>query len=142
MLGRIIAMDYGTKRVGLAVTDPHRLIATPLTTLSPTNIFPFLQDYIQHEYVTAFVVGLPNPLQPHPSSMQELATRFANKLQKIFQGQKVFQHDERYTSKLAQASLVAAGSKKKYRQDKAVLDQVSATLILQSFLASHRHDIP
>ncbi|MEO1301448.1 MAG: Holliday junction resolvase RuvX [Bacteroidota bacterium] len=141
-LGRIIAIDYGTKRVGLAVTDPHRLIATPLTTVPATNILSFLKDYIQREYVTTLVVGLPNPLQPHPSSMQKTAAKFADQLRKLFKEQKIFEHDERYTSKLALASLVSVGSKKKYRQDKAVIDKVSATLILQSFLASHSYNMP
>lgn len=140
MLGRIVGIDYGLKRVGLAVTDPLQIIATPLTTVRTAHVLAFLVRYVQQEGVVAFVVGLPKRLNHRPSSLAVAATKFVGVLQKAFPAQQVFQHDERYTSKLAWAGLVAGGFKRKDRRNKANLDKLSATIILESFLTSYRRN--
>ena len=133
-MGRIIAIDYGTKRVGIAVTDPLQRIATPLTTVSTTATMAFLQTYMAQEDVETIVVGMPRSLQNTASAMTAVVDKFIQRLQKAFPDKPILPYDERYTSKLAQASMIAAGFKKKDRRNKAHLDQVSATILLQSFL--------
>ena len=132
-----MAIDYGLKRVGMAVTDPLQLIATPLTTVSTAEALAFLQDYVAQETVETLVVGMPKPLNSTASPMTAVVTKFMRMLQKTFPSQRIIAYDERYTSKLAAASMVEAGFKKKDRRNKAHLDKLSATIILQSFLASH-----
>lgn len=140
MLGRIVGIDYGLQRVGLAVTDPLQIIATPLTTVRTADVWAFLECYVQQEGVAAFVVGLPKRLNHRPSSLAVAATKFVGILQKAFPAQEVLQHDERYTSKLALAGMVEGGFKRKDRRNRANLDKLSATLILQSFLTSYRRN--
>lgn len=136
-MSRIIAIDYGTKRVGIAVTDPLRLIATPLATISTTETLVFLKQYIAQEEVEILVVGMPKHLNNSDSTMTAIVTKFIRRLQKAFPSQQIIAHDERYTSKMAAASMIEGGFKKKDRRNKANLDKLSATIILQSFLASH-----
>lgn len=140
-MGRIVAIDYGTKRVGLAVTDPLQVIATPLTTIRTADTLAFLQRYVQREGAVAFVVGLPNYSNKVSSPLMAAVTRFMNVLQKTFPAQQVFQQDERYTSKLALAGMIEGGFRKKDRRNKANLDKLSATIILQSFLTSHKRSL-
>jgi putative Holliday junction resolvase len=137
-MARLLAIDYGLKRVGLAVTDPLQYIATPLVTVPTTDIFVYLQEYLQQEEVEAFVVGIPNSLNNQVSLVLAPIMRFIEQLKKLFPNKLVFQQDERYTSKLAIASMLAAGFKKKDRRNKANIDKLSATIILQSFLNSYQ----
>lgn len=138
-MARIVAIDYGLKRVGIAVTDPLQLIATPLTTVAATYVFNFLNTYLQQEPVDAFVVGFPGDIKDRKAPIILAIHEFMRLLGQTFPDQKIFQHDERYTTKLAAASLVAGGFKKKDRRNKENLDKLSATIILQSFLNSHKY---
>jgi len=133
-MGRILAIDYGMKRVGVAVTDPLKIIATPLTTISTTDAFAFLKTYMEQEEVDALVVGMPKHLNNTFSPMTAIVTKFIQALQKLFPGKRIIPHDERYTSKIALASMIEGGFKQKDRRNKANLDKLSATIILQSFL--------
>lgn len=136
---RIMAIDYGLKRVGIAVTDPLQLIATPLTTVATTTILDFLRTYLQKEPVEIFVVGFPADIKDTQAPIVVAIHQFVQLLTTTFPNQQVLQHDERYTSKLAVASLVAGGFKKKDRRKKENIDKLSATIILQSFLSSYKY---
>lgn len=138
---RILAIDYGLQRVGLAVTDPLQIIATPLETVACLDLLSFLMRYLAREAVEAFVVGWPRHLDGKQSEMTQEISRFGSLLEKTFPNQKVFYYDERFTSKLAMRGMVEGGFKRKDRRDKANLDQRSATILLQSFLA-RRQRIP
>lgn len=131
---RIMAFDYGTKRIGIAVTDPLQLIATALTTVHPKNIDEFLSEYLQKEPVSQFVVGMPLQMDGTPSQSAGHIVGFIRKLKRQYPQIPVEEMDERFTSKMATASILAAGAKQKQRRDKALVDTVSATLILQSYL--------
>ncbi len=133
-MGRILAIDYGEKRVGLAVTDPLQIIATPLQTVARDEAMDFIQEYCSTETVEAFVIGIPKNLENEETDATVPAERFAVGLQKRFPQMPVHQVDERFTSKIAQASMIAGGTSRKYRRDKGNLDKISATIILQSFL--------
>ena len=134
-MGRILAIDYGIKRVGIAVTDPLKIIATPLTTINTTDTLAFLQTYMKQEAVDVLVVGMPKHLNNTSSPMTTIVIKFIKTLQKTFPGKKIVSQDERYTSKIALTSMIEGGFKKKDRRNKANLDKLSATIILQSFLA-------
>ncbi len=136
-MGRIVAIDYGTKRTGIAVTDPLQRIATPLTTVPTATVITFLQTYVAQEVVETLVVGMPKSLRNTASAMTAAVQQFIQRLQKAFPDKAIVPHDERYTSVLAQASMLAAGFKKKDRRNKAHLDQLSATILLQSYLRQH-----
>jgi putative Holliday junction resolvase len=138
-MGRMVAIDYGLKRVGVAVTDPLQLIATPLTTVDTATILDFLRTYLQKEPVEAFVVGFPADIKDDQVPIVVAIHQFVKLLRTTFPDQQIFQHDERYTSKLAAASLVAGGFKKKDRRNKENIDKLSATIILQSFLNSYKY---
>lgn len=133
-MGRIMAIDYGTKRVGLAVTDPSQIIATGLTTVHSEDLMAYIQDYSQQEPIDAFVVGDPRNLDNTPADIAHLVKGFVKKLKKQFPDKEVHAIDERLTSKVAKQSMIDSGMKKKDRQNKATVDEISATLILQSFL--------
>ena len=135
-MGRILALDYGTKRTGLAVTDPLRIIATPLDTVTSTELLKFLKTYMQREQVDEFVIGMPRTLQNEDSEMAPLVRKFVEELRKTFPGKPIHQVDERFTSSLAKRAMVDGGMKKKDRQVKGNVDKISATLILQSYLNS------
>ncbi|ACE06637.1 hypothetical protein Aasi_1327 [Candidatus Amoebophilus asiaticus 5a2] len=137
-MGRIMAIDYGLKRVGLSVTDPLQIIASPLTTVAANDTLTFLQTYVKKENVEAFVVGYPTDIKDKNTPIIVAISQFIELLQRNFPDQQIFQHDERYTSKLAAASLVEGGFKKKDRRNKENLDKLSATIILQSFLSSYK----
>jgi putative Holliday junction resolvase len=140
-MGRIIAIDYGLKRVGLAVTDPLQYIATSLVTISTPEVLAFLQNYVKQESVEAFVIGMPTQLNNQVPLLAVPINKFVGQLHKTFPDLQVFQQDERYTSKLAVASMVEAGFKKKDRRNKANIDKISATIILQSFLNSYQRHL-
>ena len=135
-MGRVLALDYGTKRTGIAVTDPLRIIATPLKTVPSGELISFLQQYIQTEEVDEFVVGLPKNLKNEDSALAPRVRALIRQLEVNFQGKKVTPVDERFTSQIAERAMIEGGVKKKARQNKANVDRLSATLILQSFLQS------
>jgi len=135
-MGRILAIDYGQKRVGLAVTDELRIITTALTTVHSKDVIRFLKDYLQTEKVDCFVVGEPRQMNNTISDSAKFIEPFVKKLKKEFPDIPVERYDERFTSKIAAQTMVSAGLKKKDRQNKALIDKVSAVLILQSYLDS------
>ena len=135
-MGRILAIDYGRKRSGIAVTDPLQLIANGLTTVQTSQLIPFLKEYVSREQVERFLVGQPKQMNNEPSESMRYIEPFVNLLKKIFPSIPVEYVDERFTSVLAHRTMLEAGLKKKSRQDKALVDEISATIILQSYLES------
>lgn len=135
---RLLAIDYGAKRSGIAVTDPLQIIATALDTVRTHDLMDFLKKYIQSEQVEAFIVGMPKRLDNTDSENAARVTAFVKTLQKSIPEIPVHLHDERFTSSMALQSMIAAGSKKSDRRDKGNIDKVSATIILQSFMESKR----
>ncbi len=135
-MARILAIDYGLKRTGIAVTDELQIIASGLTTVVTTELIPFLKDYVAEETVELFLVGLPKQMNNEPSQSEELITPFLNKLKVIFPKIPIVRVDERFTSKIAFQTMIDGGLNKKQRKNKALVDQISATLILQSYLYS------
>jgi putative Holliday junction resolvase len=133
-MGRILAFDYGTKRVGIAATDSLRIIANGLTTVHSKDIFEFVNTYIKTEKVDLFVVGEPKRLNNTQTQNTKYVTIFVNQLKKQFPLIPVVMVDERFTSKMAFQTMIVAGLKKKDRKDKELVDQISATIILQSYL--------
>ncbi|NWJ51472.1 MAG: Holliday junction resolvase RuvX [Bacteroidetes bacterium] len=133
-MGRILAIDYGQKRVGIAVTDVLQIIATGLTTVHSKDVIAWLKDYVQKEEVECFVVGQPRRMNNTDSDSARFIEPFVRLLQKQFPLIPVSRIDERFTSKMASAAILEAGLKKKDRQNKALVDTVSATIILQSYL--------
>ncbi len=137
-MGRIIGIDYGTKRVGLAVTDPLQIIASPLETIRTHLIFPFLEQYCQTENTEAFVVGMPKNLDNTDTHATKPVEVFVKKLIKTFPAQSVHLQDERFTSKMALNAMIEGGTSKKFRREKGNIDKISATIILQSYLEKKR----
>jgi putative holliday junction resolvase len=135
-MGRIVAIDYGQKRVGLAVTDEQQIIATSLATVPAHDILLFLKDYLGKNEVECFVVGEPRQMDYTPSESAKYIDPFVIRLKKEFPGIPVERADERFTSSIALQTIRSAGLKKKDRRDKSLVDSVSATLILQSYLES------
>lgn len=133
-MGRIVAIDYGLKRVGIAVTDPLQIIATGLTTVDTPKIMAFLQKYVTDEPVEKFVVGDPRNLDDIATHATQPTEKFVAELAKLFPNIPIDREDERYTSKMASRVLIQSGVKKKKRRNKKLLDEISATLILQSYL--------
>lgn len=135
-MARILAIDYGQKRVGLAVTDEGQIIATPLTTVHSKDIINFLKEYLNREPVELFVVGEPRQMNNAPSESVKFTEPFVRLLAKTFPDVKIARIDERFTSKMAQRTILEAGARKKERQRKDLVDMVSAVIILQSYLES------
>lgn len=135
-MGRILAIDYGKKRTGIAVTDELQLIASGLATVETNYILDFLKEYLSHENVEVFVVGEPKQMDNTPSESEPLIQKFLNQLIKAFPNIPIERVDERFTSKMAFQTMIDSGLKKKKRQDKALIDEISATLILQNYLYS------
>ncbi len=133
-MGRILAIDYGQKRVGLAVTDEQRIIASPLTTVHSKDVIAFLRDYISRENVDLFVVGEPKQMNNQASESVKFIDPFIRLLMKQFPGIPVERIDERFTSLMAKRAILDSGARKKDRQNKALVDTVSAAIILQSYL--------
>jgi putative holliday junction resolvase len=133
-MGRIIGVDYGVKRIGLAVTDPLQMIASPLTTVSPAEFDSFISDYIKTNEVEAFVIGYPRQMNNSASESVIHINPFIKKLKKTYPDIPVHLADERFTSQMAMRSMIEGGVKKKDRQDKSLVDKISASIILQSFL--------
>ncbi|HEY0055171.1 MAG TPA: Holliday junction resolvase RuvX [Pedobacter sp.] len=131
---RIMAFDYGTKRIGVAVTDPFQIIATGLTTIHPKDIIEFLKKYLSTETVECFVVGEPKQMDGTPSQSAQHVKGFITTLRKNFPDIQIAMADERFTSKMASETVSQSGFKKSERKNKERLDTISATIILQSYL--------
>jgi len=133
-MGRILAIDYGQKRAGIAVTDPLQIIANGLTTVAATETLAFLENYCKTETVDAFVVGHARQMDSSDSESMIFIKPFVVGLQRKFPNIPVHMVDERFTSKMAFQTMIDGGLKKKQRQNKALVDTISATLILQSYM--------
>ena len=133
-MGRIMAVDYGRKRVGIAVTDPQQIIAQGLLTVSAHKIWDFFQGYMEKEEVDEFVIGYPRQMNNLPSEAIRWINPFVKKLNKIYPEKKITLYDERFTSVMAHQSMLAGGVKKEKRKDKALVDKISATIILQGYM--------
>ncbi|MBQ0030746.1 MAG: Holliday junction resolvase RuvX [Paludibacteraceae bacterium] len=138
-MARILAFDYGKKRIGVAVTDPLQMIANGLDTVSPQTVMNFIADYLAKEQVELFVVGLPKTMRNEASESMQYIEPFVQKLKAKYPNIPVEMFDERFTSVLAHQAIIEGGVKKKERREnKELVDMVSATIILQSFLESRR----
>lgn len=137
-MSRILSIDYGQKRTGLAVTDPMQLIANGLTTVPTAEVFDYVMQYVSHEQVERIVVGLPRQASGEYSENMKRITPFVNRLRKQLPDIPVEFVDERYTSVLAHRAMLDAGLKKKDRQNKALVDEISACIILQTYMESVR----
>lgn len=135
-LARILAIDFGKKRTGIAVTDELQIIASGLTTVATEDLLSFLKNYVSKEKVELFLVGLPKQMNNTESESEVLIAPFLEKLAKQIPLIPVQRIDERFTSKMAFQSMIAGGMKKKQRRNKALVDEISATIILQSYLYS------
>lgn len=133
-MSRILAIDYGAKRTGLAVTDPLQIIASGLTTVPTAELMLFLKQYFQSEDVRKVLIGQPLQMNGLPSQSSDLIEQFVVAFQAEFPDKTVVRVDERFTSKLAFQSMIDAGLSKKQRQNKALVDQISATIMLQDYL--------
>ena len=138
-MGRILAIDYGQKRTGLAVTDPLKIIANGLTTVPTAQLEAFILDSVKREEVERIVVGLPRQNSGEYSENMKRITPFVNRLKKVLPDTPVEMVDERFTSVLAHRAMLDAGLKKKDRQNKALVDEISACIILQTYMESNRN---
>ncbi len=141
-MSRIVAIDFGLKRTGIAVTDPLKIIASGLTTLPTAEVLPFLKKYCAEEPVECFVVGLPLYPDGNPAQIAAQADAFAQQLRKHFPDKPVFRQDERYTSNEAKRILLQSGARKQKRRDKALVDKIAAALILEQFMQEHHWKTP
>jgi putative Holliday junction resolvase len=135
-MARILAIDYGGKRTGIAVTDPLQIIATGLTTIASADLIPFLKKYMLTEVVELIVIGLPKNWDESDTHGTPLARKAIEKLKKEFPQIPVKDVDERYTSKMAKDAMIQMGMKKKDRRDKKIVDEIAATIMLQEYLQS------
>ena len=135
-MARILAIDYGEKRSGIAVSDELQIIASGLTTVATDELMSFLKKYVSDEAVELFLIGLPKQMNNEPSQSEALIKPFLNQLKNAFPDIPYNRVDERFTSKIAVKTMIDSGLKKKARRNKALLDEISATLILQSYLYS------
>lgn len=133
-MGRIMAIDYGRVRTGLAVTDPMRIIATALTTVETQKLMQFVKDYCSREEVDTFVVGDARRMDGTPSESMALIEPFVEQLKKAFPEKDVARIDERFTSKMAFQTMIDSGLRRKDRRDKGMVDQIAATIMLQDFM--------
>ncbi len=137
-MSRLLAIDYGKKRTGIAVSDPLQIIANGLTTVETARIFDFLKSYFEKESVEKVIVGLPKQMNNQASENLPRIEQFVQKLKKLYPDLPVEFYDERFTSKMAHQAMLDGGLKKKDRQNKALVDEISATIILQGFMESIR----
>lgn len=133
-MARILAIDYGKVRTGIAVTDELQIIASGLTTVKTKNLIAFLIDYVKEENVELFIVGEPKQMNNTPSQSEVLIAPFIDKLKQQFLNIPIKRVDERFTSKMAFQTMIDGGLSKKKRQNKALIDEISATIILQTYL--------
>ena len=137
-MARILAIDYGTVRTGIAVSDPLRIIAGALETVPTPQLIPWLEGYMAREAVDIVVVGLPRQMNGSPSESMRYIEPFVQRLRKHFSAVQVEYFDERFTSALAQRAIIEGGVRKMGRRDKALVDRVSATIILQGYMESKK----
>lgn len=137
-MGRILAIDYGKKRTGIAVTDPLQIIANGLTTVPTHELMNFLMEYLKKESVGRIIIGHPKQMNNEDSENMKNIVPFINRLKKVLPDMPVELVDERFTSVLAHQTMLAGGLKKKDRQNKALVDEISATIILQSYMESRK----
>ena len=137
-MARILAIDYGRKRTGLAVTDPLQIIAGGLATVSTSGLFDWLQQYLQQEQVERIVIGEPRQPNGQPSENLQRVQQFVNRWRKAHPEIPIDYYDERFTSVLAHQAMLDGGLRKKARQDKALVDEISATIILEDYLRSKK----
>lgn len=133
-MARILSIDYGGKRTGLAVTDPLQIIATGLTTVPSKELIPFLKNYFQQEQVEKIIIGDPRNWDDSATHATPLVAAFIKELRKHFPGLPIESVDERYTSKMAKQSMLESGLKQKDRRNKALVDEIAATIMLQEYL--------
>jgi putative Holliday junction resolvase len=133
-MGRILAIDFGQKRTGIAVTDELQIIASGLTTVDTAELLTFLEDYLRKETVEKIIVGQPKQMNNQASESEVHITPFLEKLTKKFPTIPIEREDERFTSKMAFQTMIDSGLKKKQRRNKGLIDEISATIILQSYL--------
>ena len=137
-MARILAIDYGTKRSGIAVTDTLQIIATGLTTVPTHTLFIFLDDYFKKESVECLLVGNPKKLDNTPSETAQHVVGFVRKMREKYPDLKIELLDERFTSVMAKQTMIDAGSTRKQRQNKSTIDLISATLLLQNYLETKK----
>lgn len=137
-MARLLSIDYGKKRTGIAVSDPLQIIANGLTTVETPRLFEFLEEYLKKEEVSCIVVGLPRQMNNELSENMKRIEPFVNRLRKLYPDIPVEYFDERFSSKMAQQTMIDGGVKKKGRQNKALVDEISATIILQGYMESKR----
>ena len=135
-MGRILGIDYGRKRTGVAVTDPLGIVAGNLATVPTHTLMQFIQDYIGREQVDRIVIGNPMQLNGQPSDSMKYITPFVNKLRKVLPDMPVVMYDERFTSTIAHQAMIDGGMKKSDRRDKSRVDAIAATIILNDYLQS------
>lgn len=133
-MSQVVAIDYGKVRCGIAATDDMQLIASALTTVETKNIFSFLEKYFSENKVETLVIGLPTDLKGNLSEIETDILKFVEKVKELFPEVEIHRFDERFTSKMASFFISQSGKNKKQRQEKALIDKVSATIILQNFL--------
>lgn len=138
-MARILAIDYGGKRTGIAVTDPLQIIATGLTTIESHTLIPFLKKYFAEEQVELVIIGLPKNWDESDTHGTPLAEAAIKKIQKAFPQMPLKTVDERYTSKMAKAAMIEMGMKKMQRRDKKIVDEIAATIMLQEYMQSSQH---
>ncbi|MCE2615849.1 MAG: Holliday junction resolvase RuvX [Phocaeicola sp.] len=138
-MSRILALDYGKKRTGVAVTDPLQLIANGIGTVATSDLMTYVQQYVQSEDVERIVLGYPKQMNNEDSENMRRIIPFMNRLKKVLPSIPVELYDERFTSVLAHQAMIDGGLKKKDRQNKALVDEISATIILQSYMESKRN---
>jgi putative Holliday junction resolvase len=137
-VARILSIDYGKKRTGLAVTDPLQIIAGGLATVATSGLFEYLQAYIAHEEVERIVIGEPRQPNGQPSENLQRVQQFVNRWRKAMPQIPIEYYDERFTSVLAHQAMLDGGLRKKARQDKALVDEISATIILEDYMRSKK----
>lgn len=137
-MGRVLAIDYGRKRTGLAVTDVLRITANPLLTIATNELLDWLASYFAHEQVDEVVIGHPTQMNGEESESMNYIRPFMGNFKKLFPDKPITMYDERFTSVLAHRAMLAGGMKKKDRQDKAVVDKIAACIILEGYLESLR----
>ena len=133
-MGRILSIDYGKKRTGLAVTDPLKIIATGLTTVETPKLMAYLKEYIQKEGVEEVIIGMPTNMDDSDTHATPLVKNFIGQFKKAFPSLPLIEVDERFTSKMATQAMLEMGLKKKQRQNKALVDEIAATIMLQEYL--------
>lgn len=137
-MARILSIDYGTKRIGIAVSDPLQIIANGLDTVATKDIFEYLNNYFDQEEVECIVIGEPRHADGNPTHLTPVIKKFKKRLHQLYPDKEIVLQDERFTSVDAKRIIRESGAKKKKRQDKSLVDKVSAVLILQDYMESKR----